>query len=282
MSSPTPAPSQTPTAIARGVVSDLQTLKAVVVNASAAQAHGAITADSRDAAVEFCLVRSALLVESLLEDLFYLCMLGGFPGSPPVVPVTTQAEVDLLLRSSTKPEPYLDWLPYKDRTLSRAGKYLLDGGPFPRLAYRRVELGALDDLTVLRNAAAHRSTKAINAFTALCAKNRYPSRRPADYLLSLRQGAPEILHMLARLERVAEGLAATTDVAAAAYLEPEDQFQHDGKSPVGTYECTTCAAVKTLTSAAPIGLCSNCGSKTKCSACGRRDVSSPPWRRLSR
>lgn len=232
--------------------------------------------------VELITLRTHSLVEQFLEELFYRCMLaeGGVASAGSVVPVSNREQAGLLLRSSRgKLEAYLDWLPYH-RTLDMARLYLNPGNAFEWLAFRPIELKALNELTVLRNEIAHGSDKAREEFTKLAASRNYPSARAADYLLSARIGVPEVMYMVTHIEVVATALSQTSELAAAPYLQPERPFQAGATAPAGNYVCERCGQGLLLRAGGLIVSCPACDEPTRCSSCGNRPAARTQWRRV--
>lgn len=80
--------------------------------------------------------------------------------------------------------PYVDWLPYKDRTIPRAKFWFENGEPFTILS--QTNLRNLDDYCTLRNAIAHKSESAYDKFQGFV--NGLPllpqERTPSGYLRS--------------------------------------------------------------------------------------------------
>lgn len=231
--------------------------------------------------VELSVLRTYSLLEGLFEEIFYQTLLGssGQHGAGPVLAVANQTEVDLLLyRHGSRREKYLDWLPYS-YTLERAEALLVGAVPFSRLKYRSVERRALDELVTVRNAIAHPSGHAQARFVELADSKKYPGTRPAEYLLSLRGGQPEVLLLLTRIEVTAQGLAVARDSDANAVLEPETPFFPQQRCPAGSYRCEGCDATRVLTEEQVIGTCAECSAVSECLTCGRKTFTSANWRR---
>ena len=60
---------------------------------------------------------------------------------------------------------YLDWLPYRDKTIERAEVYFVDGKPFTLLT--STQKSNLDEYGIIRNALAHKSDSAKKRFQKL-------------------------------------------------------------------------------------------------------------------
>lgn len=266
-----------PEAVGR-LTDGVNALKKVVLDAQQSGVEDA----TLDSVVELVALRTSSLFESFLEELFYLCMLSSHTDASvaPVLPVSSRAEADLLIYSGGKRrENYLTWLPF-DATVDRADAYLDRGAPFTWLRYRQVEMSAIKELTVVRNAVAHPSAYASRLLEQLVTAKGYLGSRPADYLRSLRTGVWEVLLLLTQVSIIAEALGASSEADADVLLQPEEPFQAGQKAPPGEFECRHCAHARSLSTAAKLGACPQCGVTENCSACGRAKASSTTWKRL--
>ncbi|NYD42219.1 zinc ribbon-containing protein [Nocardioides panaciterrulae] len=255
----------------------IDALKNVVLDAQRAK----IEAETLDGVVELVALRAFSLLETYLEELFYLCMLlqHGAACIAPVLPVSSRAEVELLIYSDgRRRESFLTWLPY-DASLDRADAYLVRGEPYSWLRNRPVEVAALKELTVVRNAVAHPSAHAATFLSDLAKDKGYQVTRPADYLKSLRTGSWEVLLMLTQVSVIATALAETSELGADAILQPEASFQAGQKAPAGTFACTHCGEEKTIEVRAKLGTCPSCGVTERCAECGHTKASSTTWAR---
>lgn len=256
----------------------LRELHEAVVDARAAT----ITNSTLHCVIELCALRAYSILEEFLQQLFYDAMLGDQQqvGAQPRFTVRNEPELELLLfNTGSRREKYLDWLPYS-ASESRAEAYLEDGVPFSRLKYRQVELRAISELATVRNAIAHPSDYAAKKFQELVNHKHYVANVPAEYLLNVRSGDIEMLHTLARLNTIVEGLTAGSDQMANSVLEPENSFEPNKNAPKGEYACTRCDARQVLTTQSMLQPCSNCTVDQRCQTCGRRTSSSPAWIRL--
>jgi hypothetical protein len=232
--------------------------------------------------VELATLRVFSVLETFLQELFYLCMLkdGTVSGQGAVIAVSTREEADLLLLTAgARREKYLSWLPL-DRTLDLAETFLLESHPFDRLRYRQTEKRAVDELTIVRNAVAHPSDHARAEFVILARSKGYPTIRAADYLLSTRGGNQEILLLMTRVELIAAGLAAASDLDADGILEAESQFQAQAKAPKGLFECVRCGNQVVQAARGKLGACRSCEPIEACSCCGKMPTPTTTWRRV--
>lgn len=258
---------------------DIEALKVTIQDA---QKRG-VTAETLNNVVELATLRLFSVLETFLQELFYLCMVGdaSVPGSGSVVPVTTREQADLLLLSAgTRREKFLSWLPI-ERTLDLAEVYLDGNHPFERLRYRQTEKRALVELTTVRNAIAHPSDHARDEFVKLARSKGYPTRRAADYLLSTRAGNQEVLIVMTRVELVAAGLAADSDQKAGNFLEQEPPFLAQAKAPQGTFECVRCQNKVSQRVAGKLGACPACEPMAACNECGKLPTARTTWNRVS-
>lgn len=261
---------------------DLASLRTTSQDAELAFKKGALKLESYHSVVELLHIQAMAKFEAFVSDLFYTCALGtsGLDDVVPVLRVTTNAEVDLLVYAEgRRKEKYLTWLPYTD-TLGRAESYLVGGNPFTRLKYRPVELESLADAMTVRNAIAHSSPHSITQLAKLASAKKYPHIRPAEYLLSTRGAATEASLLFASLRLMAEGLAAPDHSAANALLNPERSFSGDAAdTPAGDFQCTTCATLRTAHPGGKLGECVTCGRGAPCPHCGRAQ-GAVQWRRM--
>ncbi len=100
-------------------------------------------------------------LETLIEDLFFGYLTGGIAlaainRNVKFTPATMA--VDVVYAG----KPYLDWLPYKDRTLKRAKLFFDQGQPFSSLTEQ--QMSNLNDYHIIRNAIAHKSLSAHKKF----------------------------------------------------------------------------------------------------------------------
>lgn len=260
------------------LTSGIDALKRVVLDAQTAKIQQA----TLDGVVELVALRMFTLLETYLEEVFYLSMLAQHDCTTirPVLPVSNPSEVDLLIFSGgRRRENFLTWLPY-DVSADRADSYLIGGQPYSWLRYRPVELAALKELTVVRNAVAHPSAYASTLLSELARSKGYQVARPADYLKSLRTGSWEVLLLLTQVSVIAGALAESSEQAADALLQPESHFQAEQKVPPGRYACSRCGLEQTVAVRGKLGSCSVCGVVERCIECGRARASSTTWRRL--
>lgn len=234
----------------------------------------------RDNVVEFALVEATNLFEQYVETLFGESLLGTVSSAQPTLRANNEAEVSLILHQSANPEAYLTWMPFKETTLQRAHRLLVNGIPFAWTARRSQDIALLADLTVLRNYAAHRSGQARKKFLDLCARRQYGTLlRAADFALQEEQGALQIESLLTRLKLIAAALRANDDVAAIAILGSEDPYASGKEAPPGSYECLKCRSGQKILDYAVIGACRNCGTGSPCSSCGKPVATKSFWAR---
>lgn len=235
-----------------------------------------------DAVLELVALRAASLLEEYLEALFYDSILGEHPcqsvGS--LLSVSDRTEADLLIYSGGKQrENYLTWLPI-DSTLIRAEAYLSDGLPFSWLRNRQVELDALKELSIARNAVAHPSAYAFDQLKTLSGKKGYNVDRPADYLRSIRADSIEILILLTQTEIIARALAQENEPRANVILQPESPFNNGQKARAGKYFCRRCEAEIELEQTSNLPKCSQCSTSNRCAVCGHTRGSNTMWERI--
>lgn len=259
------------------IADGIKDLKAVIIDAQGVSVAPATLAS----VVELAALRASSLLEEFLEELFYISMLSQHvaPDIGPVIAVAARSEVDLLIYSDgRRRENYLTWLPF-DMSLDRAIAYLVAGQPFSWLRYRQVEVAALKELTVARNAVAHPSAYAQNLLSNLATKKGYQITRPADYLQSIRGGSSEVLTLLTQVGVIAEALAATRELDADALLQPELPFAVGQKAPAGEFVCRQCGFVHIVAVIEQLAACPQCGVVSRCPTCDKVRAASTTWQR---
>jgi hypothetical protein len=105
--------------------------------------------------------------EGLIENLFVGILSGTISHNNALVSrkvkITPVSELLPVLLGPQK--TYMDWLPYTTRTIPRANLFFLSGNPFTFLGEN--EKNKLHNFHKIRNAIAHKSTKAMNDFNSL-------------------------------------------------------------------------------------------------------------------
>ena len=124
--------------------------------------------------------------ESNLEALFIGLLTGDYYSSDPIVKrkvrfVPSSMSVEVLYSGRS----YLDWIPYPNHTISRANRFFDNGFPFTKLTEPQKQ--RLNNLHIIRNAIAHKSSKAQSEFQTLISYlTLLPHERtPAGYLRSI-------------------------------------------------------------------------------------------------
>jgi hypothetical protein len=257
-------------------LTDLNGLKETISDALAAKSLKPETVDN---VVELALLRSFSVGERFIREMFYLCMLRdpSVGGTGAVVPATNHEHVRLLLHSTAERDlSYVSWLP-SSRFLGAADRYLHPGNPFDWLKYRQIEVVALNELVILRNAVAHPDSDAMEKFAKLAGQRGYPSDRVARFLLSTRAGDYEVLQYIVRLEQVARALTSPTEYDAAAFLEPEPPFSSANKAPAGEYVCSREGHPYSHPVVGNLPACQQCSMPEPCSTCGHRIKAASKW-----
>lgn len=219
-------------------------------------------------------------VETLLEEVFLSCLMGesGVDVEPLVSPASREHAKDLISLNAGRGE-YLNWLPIAVVT-QRARVMFRFGRPFSRLEYRPSIAAGLKELVIVRNAVAHPSQVAARKFAELAAAKGYGSSRPADLLLSVREGASELEHQIALVRAIALGIAEASEADVEPILGPERHFDSGERGvPPGDYSCVECRASVQLADggdlhlcpcmANPAGPCATCGQVAPCATCSK-------------
>ena len=232
----------------------------------------AISPTTLNIVVELCAVQGSSLLEDFFEECFYLCMLGDHP-TPDVrstLTVNSRSEVEILIYSDQR----------RERMWARASAYLEGGRPFDRVAFRPVERRALDELAIVRNAAAHPGSYAFQRLLDLARQKGAVVSRPGDYLLGVRGGQSEVLLLLTQIELIGKAIVAATVSAANSMLQPEQEFTEDQRVPAGRYTCVGCGHGMIAAAPMKIGLCPICATTSRCSSCGHKFSSGSNWNRV--
>lgn len=140
--------------------------------------------------------------EATIENLFLGLLTGSLYSR--TYPIRRQAKIQPV--SMTRQvifmgRQYLDWLPYKERTIPRAMRLFDDGKPFTLLT--PTQKSNLDDYCTIRNAIAHKSDSARTKFQRLISGlPLLPHQKsPAGYLRSKPySGSPQTQYEIAVLE----------------------------------------------------------------------------------
>ena len=251
---------------------------ALVTEATALHANGALSSASLNAAHESALLGMVADFEVFLEELFYAVLLGkaGLTGCRARVDVGDRGRAqDMLLADAGA---YVKWLPFAG-TLERADAYLVGGRPFARLRRRAQEKGQLEEIRKVRNAIAHDSGAARVSFVKLAAALPSRQRTPAAWLAGLSQGQPRLHGYASALNVIGAGLADRTEAVAISRLSPEDPWRAGDHPGRGTYRCQHCGSAQQIPNAgAQLPTCPACGgAQTACPTCGRGGKSL--WRR---
>lgn len=143
--------------------------------------------------------------ESMIENLF-LGLLSGQLYSR-ICPVKRRIKMkpsSMVQEVVFAGRPYLDWLPYRDRTIRRANIYFSRGKPFTVLSDS--QMTNIDSYHVIRNALAHKSDSALKRFyDTTSGLTLLPQERsPAGYLRSTPYStSPQTQYEIAVIELVA-------------------------------------------------------------------------------
>jgi len=101
--------------------------------------------------------------ESMIEDLFIGLLSGQLHSKCYNIKRRVKMQPSSMVQEVLfAGKSYLDWLPYKARTVNRASIFFDNGKPFTLLLEQQI--ANLDNYHAIRNALAHRSASAINKF----------------------------------------------------------------------------------------------------------------------
>lgn len=257
-----------------------QELLDVIADARAAFDAGTVAPSTFHSVIELTALQIHSRFETFLEELFLSCLVGesGIEIERTVEPVS-RTNAYSLLGGDGRDGEYFTWLPL-DRTMSRAVLMFRFGRPFSRLIYRPAVTSALKELVVVRNAVAHPSQVAQRKLVELALQNGYVVARPADFLLAVRDGRPEIENFISMMRAVAVALAEPAETDVTGILGPERKFVSGEKSvPPGSYVCDNCATALVLRTTEDLQLCACkvglggpclvCGQNTPCATCSK-------------
>lgn len=193
---------------AKTLSSSLGDLSDVISDARSAYTNGHVAPSTFHSVVELSALQVHSLVEAYLEELFLSCLMGesGIEVDRLVAPVSRANALSLLSGATGRDVEYLTWLPL-DQTLGRAARVFRFGRPFSRLAYRPAVTTSVRELITVRNAVAHPSQIAHRKLVDLGVSKGYAVSRPADFLLAVRDGCPEIDNFVAMMIAVGTALA---------------------------------------------------------------------------
>lgn len=235
-------------------------LDTVTTDAKRLFRQGRLKQQSLDAIYEGAFLGLYTSFESFIESLFYSCVLGqsGLIGVGGVVRVADRAQAEMLVRGQQR---YVKWLPYAENVLDLGARWLVRGSPFGRMRGHDVEITALEDARVVRNAIAHESGSTSKAAARLVGAMRPYRRHPAGYLQHLRQGREEYERLALNFVQIAGALCGTDESAAHRGLSSIVR-QSGAKVPQsGSWMCRICRVSRRIN---VIGVvlpeCSRCGA----------------------
>ena len=169
---------------------------------------------------------------------------------------------------------YQTWLPF-DKGVRQLSRRLLsnDGSPFSRLDRHSQERGLLEEMRVVRNAIAHRSSSAQRELKPLV-ENLHRGRKNAAGLLEhSQQGTTRQEYYVVGARQVAAALSAKTADDARLLLSPEDPYQAGSKATAGRYRCDRCNKTHRIRA--------QVAKLPKCSTCAKMNVrGGTTWSRL--
>lgn len=227
--------------------------------------------DAIDHLYESTFLATVTRFESYLEELFYEVATGRsqiFRSGPSGALSATSSREDIeamLTRGAER--AYVQWLPIQS-TEARALAVLRDGRPFSRLDRRTTERSLMKEVSIVRNAIAHRSGDAQARFEKLCPGALATERRtPAGFLQLATSGVSTYDRLCNGLGGIAQALSARSDKQAWKVLSPESDRLSGDRAPSGTYECRSCGTRSTQGDSAILGECSAC-HPGPCMTCG--------------
>jgi hypothetical protein len=123
--------------------------------------------------------------EALLEELFFGLLNGKlFTRAYPIVKKVNISPTTEIKNVVFSGKAYVNWLPYKDNTLTRAKLYIDAGEPFSRLTTSHIN--GVTNYHNIRNAIAHKSENSLDKFNSII--NTLPllpsEKTPTGYLRS--------------------------------------------------------------------------------------------------
>ncbi|WP_143055106.1 zinc ribbon domain-containing protein [Nocardioides luteus] len=218
-------------------------LERLVKEGEALHAKGQLTLRNLDALRESALLDLYTSFELFLEDLFFAVLLGssGISDSGGVVNFSDREQAEEILTGGNQ---YLIWLPFDKNgkgVLPLAKRLLKDGRPFTRIERHKDELDTLEELRIVRNAIAHRSSSARAALEPFVTHLRQRRRTAAGLLEQVRQGQSQYESYSATVRQIGVALASAEDALARKFLSPERPYAPKANAPTGRYRCTRCA-----------------------------------------
>jgi hypothetical protein len=148
----------------------------------------------------------AAACETAIERLFVGLLVGDLSSATGVARALVTVKSRRVAHGIIRGErPYVDWLPYRDRTKPRANSFFSLGKPFSMLSSGSHE--ALEDMRIIRNALAHESKSAVSKFQKRLVDGLHlplNQHRPAPYLRAPHHGT--LTRMDVILTRVIQAL----------------------------------------------------------------------------
>lgn len=132
-------------------------------------------------------ISSITSLESWIENLFIGLMVGRIKHHSSLIIPRVSFNSDRIAREVTfGGRSYLDWLPYQKNTVKRAKAFFRNGLPFTNLD--KSDIKQLDNLYIIRNAIAHKSSHSLSLFENEVIGSiplTLQERKPAGYLRSV-------------------------------------------------------------------------------------------------
>lgn len=218
---------------------------------------------------EVTFLNLVITFEAFQEELFFSALLGAadIVAVRPLISFRHRAEAERIVLA-TERSPFLTWSKTKD-SIERARRFLFSGRPFSRLERRDRDSRILSDVFTVRNAIAHQSGAARQAFARLPGSGLPVGsrRKPAHYLRQV-VGADTQHEVLCReVLRISKALISSDDASARTYLLPERPYRTGDEVGRGTFVCTTCQHRLRVAARRALPTCPACNSGP-CSMCG--------------
>lgn len=248
-------------------------LETVRTQGARAFASNALRQTDLDHLFESTFLSAVTEFEAFLETLFYDCVLdtSAIQDVHPRATFESRTHAEATVTRLAR-QPFVSWNRY-DEVQDRAELLLLGARPFSRLDHRPVELTLLREARLIRNAIAHRSGEARDAFlTKVSLPPLPPTRRhPAGFLQALNGAVSTHARFCAGLRSIAKALSAATASAARTFLQSEAEHAAGSKPGLGSYRCVQCGLrLRLYSPSRPLPLCT---CTPKCATCSKPTTS---------
>lgn len=225
--------------LASNLVAELSDISGAAKRISLAQTRGSVTRKDLERSIEGLTLASHVSFEGFIRELFISCVEGtsSIPGVHSRLQRVTRTGAAEIVTGDSR---YVDWLPLRE-TQARAYRFLANGLPFSRLAFRTQTSQNLDELHVVRNRIAHSGEEARARYEKSIMQSDLTFSEPSRWLMHEKNRVSNLERILARLQLAAQVLGSDNpDIDAV--LEKPAKAAANQHAPGGRYQCLSCGS----------------------------------------